>query len=143
MQEETIMYEYKCTLDRVVDGDTVDVNIDLGFGVWLHSQRVRLVGINCPETRTLDLIEKKFGFAAKQRVVDLVTLEGLVLVSKNFEGKFGRILGDFHIAGQERTLTEILLTEGHAVEYGLDDREEEKRHLENRQKLIESGKVLP
>ena len=137
------MYEYKCTLDRVVDGDTVDVNIDLGFGVWLHSQRVRLSGINCPETRTLDLTEKKFGFAAKQRVVDLVTLEGLVLISENFEGKFGRILGDFQIAGQEQTLTKILLEEGHAVKYGLDDEAEQKAHIANRQKLIEAGKVLP
>jgi micrococcal nuclease len=136
-----MMYQYKCILDRVVDGDTVDVHIDLGFGVWMHGQRVRLSGIDCPETRTLDLVEKKFGFAAKQRVVDLVTLEGLVLLSENFEGKFGRILGDFLIAGHQQTLTNILLEEGHAVQYGLDSREKEQAMLANRQILIEAGKI--
>ena len=59
------MYEYKCTIDRVVDGDTVDVDIDLGFGVWLKKQRIRLYGIDTPESRTRDLEEKKYGNAAK------------------------------------------------------------------------------
>lgn len=135
------MYTYKCILDRVVDGDTVDVHIDLGFGVWLHSQRVRLVGIDCPETRTRDDIEKIFGFAAKQRVVDLTSLEGLVLHSQNFEGKFGRILGDFHVAGHDKTITEILLEEGHAVLYDLPDAEKEQAFLNNREMLVEQGKI--
>ena len=55
------MYEYKCKIRKVVDGDTVDVDIDLGFGVWLRKQRVRLVGIDTPESRTKDLEEKKYG----------------------------------------------------------------------------------
>jgi len=135
------MYEYRCVLDRVVDGDTVDVDIDLGFGVWLKSQRVRLSGIDAPETRTLDDVEKIFGFASKQRVVDLVSLEGLILHSQNFEGKFGRILGDFEIHGEDKLLTDILLTEGHAIKYGLDDREQEKAFVSAREKLIEAGKV--
>ena len=59
------MYEYKCKIRKVVDGDTVDVDIDLGFGVWLRKQRVRLVGIDTPESRTKDLEEKKYGLAAK------------------------------------------------------------------------------
>ena len=58
------MYEYKCKIRKVVDGDTVDVDIDLGFGVWLRKQRVRLVGIDTPESRTKDLEEKKYGLAA-------------------------------------------------------------------------------
>ena len=55
------MYEYRVKIVRVVDGDTVDVDIDLGFGVWLKKQRVRLYGIDTPESRTRDLVEKKFG----------------------------------------------------------------------------------
>ena len=60
------MYEYKCKIVKIVDGDTVDVDIDLGFGVWLRKQRVRLVGIDTPESRTKDLEEKKYGLAAKE-----------------------------------------------------------------------------
>ena len=54
-------FVYNCTLDRVIDGDTIDVNIDLGFDVWLNKQRVRLSGIDTPESRTRDLAEKKLG----------------------------------------------------------------------------------
>ena len=136
------MYKYKCILDRVVDGDTVDVHIDLGFGVWLHSQRVRLEGIDCPETRTLDPVEKVFGFAAKQRVVDLTSLEGLVLYSSNFEGKYGRILGDFRVNGEDSTITEMLLEEGHAVLYDQDAVLKEAAFLSNREKLLLAGKVV-
>ena len=60
------MYEYKCKIRKVVDGDTVDVDIDLGFGVWLRKQRVRLVGIDTPESRTKDLQEKKYGLDRKR-----------------------------------------------------------------------------
>jgi len=74
-------------------------------------------------------------------VVDLVSLEGLILHSQNFEGKFGRILGDFEIQGEDKLLTDILLTEGHAIKYGLDDREQEKAFVSAREKLIEAGKV--
>ena len=56
------MYEYKCRIDRVVDGDTVDVDIDLGFGVWLREERVRMYGIDTPESRTRDLVEKNMGW---------------------------------------------------------------------------------
>ena len=62
------MYEYKCTILRVVDGDTVDVDIDLGFGVWMRKQRIRLYGIDTPESRTRDLEEKKYGLLAKRFV---------------------------------------------------------------------------
>ena len=65
------MYEYKCKIIKVVDGDTVDVDLDLGFGVWLRDERVRIMGIDTPESRTSDPIEKIFGNAAKQRVNSL------------------------------------------------------------------------
>ena len=59
------MHEYKCKILRVVDGDTVDVDIDLGFGIWMHKERVRLLGIDTPESRTRDIEEKKFGLLSK------------------------------------------------------------------------------
>ena len=59
------MYEYRCKVVKIVDGDTVDVDIDLGFGVWLKKERIRMFGIDTPESRTRDLDEKKYGLMAK------------------------------------------------------------------------------
>ena len=94
------MYEYRCKVLKVVDGDTVDVDIDLGFGTWLHNERVRIMGIDTPESRTSNDIEKKFGLAAKSRLQELLGETAILKpqVSKKGEdmkGKFGRILGDF------------------------------------------------
>jgi micrococcal nuclease len=66
------MYEYRCEVTRVVDGDTVDVNIDLGFNVILADERVRIMGIDTPESRTRDKVEKAFGLAAKKRLKELL-----------------------------------------------------------------------
>ena len=66
------MYEYKVSLVKVVDGDTVDVDIDLGFGMTYKKQRVRMVGIDTPESRTRDLVEKKFGKASKKHLKRLL-----------------------------------------------------------------------
>ena len=65
------MFEYKCKLVRVIDGDTVDIDIDLGFGVWMKKQRIRLYGIDTPESRTKDKVEKVFGRAAKKRLEEI------------------------------------------------------------------------
>ena len=73
------MHEYKCKITRVVDGDTVDVDIDLGFGVWMLKQRIRMYGIDTPESRTRDLEEKKYGLAAKDFLVKWTNAGGLVL----------------------------------------------------------------
>ena len=116
------MYEYNCVINRVVDGDTVDVDIDLGFGVWLRDERVRLTGIDAPEIRTRDLEEKAAGFASKE-FVESILPEGSkqVLISRDFKGKFGRILGTFkaydHKRGAWSDLSEIMLEHGYAVEY--------------------------
>ena len=97
------MYEYRAKLVNVVDGDTVDVDIDLGFGIWMRDERVRIMGIDTPESRTRDLVEKKFGLAAKQRITELLSGPNLVLKTQiardgeDMKGKFGRILGDFNI----------------------------------------------
>ena len=94
------MHEYKVNILKVVDGDTVDVDIDLGFGIWLKKERVRIMGIDTPESRTSDKVEKVFGLAAKNRLISLLGAEAILQtqVSKKGEdmkGKFGRILGNF------------------------------------------------
>ena len=141
------MYEYKCKIRKVVDGDTVDIDIDLGFGVWLNDERVRIIGIDTPESRTSDPIEKKFGLAAKERVQHLLG-EDATLISKvkgdgneEMRGKFGRILGDFRTS-QGDLLTSKLMKEGHAVAYSGGNKEAiQVKHLENRQRLVNEGKV--
>ena len=110
------MYEYYCIINRIVDGDTVDVDIDLGFGVWLRDERVRIAGIDAPETRTRDLEEKKYGIAATKRAEELLPVGSMqILCSKAFKGKFGRILGDFKLL--DNMFSEQMLLEQHAVPY--------------------------
>jgi len=140
------MHEYKVNIIKVVDGDTVDVDIDLGFGIWLKKERVRIMGIDTPESRTKDKVEKLFGKAAKARLKELLQ-EGAVLVTteeKNGEdmrGKFGRILGDFKIP-DGRKVTDVLVEEGHCVPYFGGSKEEvQAKHMVNRQKLLREGVV--
>lgn len=147
------MYEYKAVILRVVDGDTVDVDIDLGFGVWLRNERVRIMGIDTPESRTRDKEEKKFGLLAKERLKELLP-EGKDSVlrtqidkdGEDAKGKFGRILGNFVYGhghnGRFTMVTDILIKEGHAVAYYGQNKEDiEKAHLLNREKLIKEGKI--
>jgi micrococcal nuclease len=146
------MYDYKCNVVKIVDGDTVDVDIDLGFGIWMRNERVRIMGIDTPESRTRDLVEKKFGLAAKERLKQLLG-ESTVLrtqIARNGEdmkGKFGRILGDFDVYDAQtdavRPVTKILIDEGHAVLYFGGSKEEiQEKHMLNRQRLIEEGVVI-
>ena len=112
------MYEYSSTIDRVVDGDTVDVNIDLGFKVWVLVQRVRLNGIDTPESRTRNKREKYFGKIATARVKELLPKDQrhVMRTSKGSRGKFGRVLADF-ILPNGLTLCDTLVTEQLAVKY--------------------------
>ena len=140
------MYEYKCKIVKIVDGDTVDVDLDLGFGVWLRNERVRIMGIDTPESRTSDKIEKIFGIAAKDRLNSLLGGEAILLSQmtkggENMKGKFGRILGNFRTINGD-LVADVLQNEGHAVAYNGGDKENvQKQHLINRQKLIDEGKV--
>ena len=113
------MYEYKAIVVRVVDGDTVDVDIDLGFNTWLKKQRVRLVGIDAPETRTRDLEEKAAGMKTKEYVENFCSIGSEIILKthKDSTGKFGRILGEIYKEGVELSLNQILLQEGLAEEY--------------------------
>jgi len=114
------MYEYKAKLLRVVDGDTVDVLIDCGFSTF-KKERIRLYGINTPETRTRDKAEKKKGLAAKARLKELFKEGKNKVILETYidkRGKYGRLLGIlFNSADSDRSLNQILIDEGHAVEY--------------------------
>jgi micrococcal nuclease len=107
-------FVYQATLDRVVDGDTFDCILDLGFDVKLHKQRVRLHGIDTPESRTRDLAEKKLGLAAKERLKQLC--KGSFKVKSLGKGKYGRILG-IPYTEEGEDICQMLIKEGHAVEY--------------------------
>lgn len=108
------MYRYKVDIVKVIDGDTVDVDIDLGFGMVYKKQRVRLKGIDTPESRTRDLAEKKLGLAAKERLKELCI--GKIQVKSLGKGKYGRILG-IPYTEDGRDICDVLVKEGHAVEY--------------------------
>jgi len=133
------MYQYRCKIIKIIDGDTVDVDIDLGFGVWLHKERVRLFGIDTPESRTRDLEEKKYGLAAKGYVEKFMPVgsDQTLVTEKDAEGKFGRILGKFLVydvkEDRQAELGKLMIRDHHAVEYHGQSKEEiQEGHLVNR-----------
>ena len=140
------MYEYKAKLLKVIDGDTVDVDIDLGFGVWLRNEHVRIMGIDTPESRTSNEVEKLFGLAAKNRLKELLHDGGILVTTeeKNGEdmrGKFGRILGDFKTP-DGKLVTEVMIAEGHCVPYfGGSKDDVQAQHAINRERLLNEGVV--
>ena len=138
--------EYDVIVINVVDGDTVDVDINLGFGVTLKDERVRVMGIDTEESRTSDKVEDLFGEAAKSRVKELMK-DGAKLITtedkhgEDMKGKFGRILGDFRLPSG-KTLTETLIEEGHAVPYHGQSKDDiRSQHLANREVLLERGVI--
>ena len=141
--------EYDVVVIKVVDGDTVDVDIDLGFGVCLKDERVRVMGIDTPESRTSDRVEDLFGEAAKARLKELMKNGGKLVTTEDkhgedMKGKFGRILGDFKVAynGEMKRVTEILTEEGHCVPYfGGSKEETQAAHMVNRTRLLTEGVV--
>ena len=118
------MHYYNATLVRVVDGDTVDALIDLGFDIQVK-KRIRLAGINAPESRTRNKVEKKLGLAAKERLIELMEGAANVFELESKEiGKYGRVLGVIYInklSGKDTItqacINEMLVSEGHATEY--------------------------
>ena len=147
------MYEYKCKIIKVVDGDTVDVDIDLGFDVILKKQRVRMAGIDTPESRTSDLDEKKYGLKAKNFLIEHLAKNNpnndvvLKTTSYDAKGKFGRILGElFNLyggtymesgnPGSTKSANQLLIDKSHAVRYHGQSKEDiAETHLTNR-KLV-------
>jgi len=111
------MFEYNATVTKVVDGDTIDAMVDLGFGTW-KKVRIRMHGINAPESRTRNLEEKKKGLAAKARLIEMLeeNENHFILISHGV-GKFGRCLGEIYIKGHNTSLNKQLISEGHGTEY--------------------------
>ena len=117
------MYTYKIKLDRIIDGDTIDAYIDLGFDISVK-KRIRFKGINTPESRTRDLEEKARGLAAKDRLKAILEGTKTIQLNSHGVGKYGRYLGELHIDfldGKDCltlvNVNELLIKEGHAVEY--------------------------
>ncbi len=137
-----VMYEYNCEVTRVVDGDTVDVIIDLGFDIS-YSSRVRLYGIDTPESRTRDKDEKARGLISKDFLKSYLDKGGVVIrTRKDKKGKFGRILGEMIV--DDTNINELMIEEHHAVKYHGQSKDDiEAEHLVNRQKLIERGEFNP
>ena len=136
------MYEYSCRIVKVVDGDTVDIDIDLGFDVWLKKQRIRLYGVDTPESRTRDLEEKKYGLAAKAFVEKHLPVGSTQTLRTKLDGrgKFGRILGEFVLTTQwegkdiPTTINEQLVRQRYGVKYfGQSKDDIEAEHLKNRE----------
>ncbi len=137
------MWTYKAEVVRVIDGDTIIVDIDLGFDMWLRSQSIRLANIDTPEVRTRDLKEKAAGILSKDRVIELIENKDVVINTiKDKTEKFGRILGII-FTHNGININETLLSERLAVEYNGQSKELilEKQNL-NIDYLISIGKLI-
>jgi micrococcal nuclease len=139
------MWTYRAKVVRVIDGDTVDVDIDLGFGIWQKNERVRIMGIDTPESRTRDKIEKKFGLAAKAKLKSILGKDTVLKTTINkkgldMKGKFGRVLGDF--LQDDKSVAKTMCETGHAVAYfGGAKADTQKQHMKNRKRLVAEGVV--
>ena len=142
------MYTYNVIIVEVVDGDTVKVDIDLGFDLWLRDQSIRLIGIDAPEWRTTNQTEKRFGLLTKQFIESVLPIGSTqrMLSAKIQRGKFGRILGQFFITDDTSNsinLNELLVDKRLAIVYN-GDRSKRARNIEhyvNRKYLIENGLI--
>ena len=133
------MYRYKVEVTRVVDGDTVDVDVDLGFGMVYKKQRVRMMGIDTPESRTRDLEEKFYGKQSKYHLENILKDKDIELKSHD-KGKFGRILGELFVGSSAYSINQQMIDEYHAVPYlGQSKQDTEQGHLWNRKALNEQG----
>jgi len=131
------MYEYRVKVVKIVDGDTVDVDIDLGFGVWLKKERIRMFGIDTPESRTRDLDEKKYGLMAKEYITRLLDDEGGIVLKthKDAEGKYGRILGELWRTTDfaDTSINDLMIKNHHAVAYHGQSKDDiAEQHIVNR-----------
>lgn len=129
------MFEYNAKVAKIVDGDTIDAYIDLGFDVWV-SKRIRFMGIDTPESRTRDKVEKKYGKAAKARLTEmLASTNNEFILRSHGTGKFGRVLGELFSPGDLVSINQRLINEGHAVGYFGGSKQEIK------DALIEARKI--
>ena len=137
------MYEYPCKIVKVIDGDTTDVDIDLGFGVWLKKQRIRFYGVDTPESRTSDKEERVYGLMAKEFVQKHLPLDSIQVLRtrKDGKGKYGRILGEFVV--EDTTLNQLLIDTHNAVAYYGQSKEDiAEEHLRNRERLGHLSEII-
>jgi len=133
------MYRYNVKVTRIVDGDTVDVDIDLGFGMTYKKQRVRMMGIDTPESRTRDLEEKFYGKQSKAHL-ETILAEGDIQLQSHDKGKFGRILGELFVGSSTYSVNQQMIDEYHAVPYfGQSKEDTELGHQMNKAALNEQG----
>ena len=136
------MYRYKVTIVKVIDGDTVDVDIDLGFSVVLKKQRVRLYEIDTPESRTRDLEEKKFGLASKNYLLNKLDNADTITLVSHDKGKLGRILGELFVDDDTKSVNMHMVDDHHAVYYYGQNKDDVKQeHIINREWLIANNKM--
>ena len=138
------MYQYSCDVLRTIDGDTIDVRLDLGFKIY-HKARVRLYGIDTPESRTRDKDEKARGLLAKNHILQALDNGKQAVIQtklKDSRGKFGRVLGVLVIDGVD--INQQMVDEHLAVAYtGQNKKKVEAQHKKNRSKLIKQGRFDP
>tara|TARA_R110002126_G_scaffold169675_1_gene318672 strand:+ start:131 stop:553 length:423 start_codon:yes stop_codon:yes gene_type:complete len=136
------MYEYNCKVKRVVDGDTVDVVIDLGFDIHFAT-RVRLYGMDTPESRTRNKDEKVRGYMSKDFLEEWMEKDDVIIrTRRDKKGKFGRVLGEMFVRGEN--INKLMVQECLAVEYyGQSKDDIEKQHMLNREVLIEKRLFNP
>ena len=133
------MYEYGCKVKRVVDGDTIDITIDLGFKIF-YDTRVRMYGIDTPESRTRDKDEKARGLLAKKFLQEKVKIgkSFKIQTQKDSSGKYGRVIGILII--DDININELIVSEHLGVKYFGQSKEDiEAEHLKNKQILLDKG----
>ena len=135
------MYEYNCKIVRVIDGDSIIVDIDLGFSHWIHGESIRLYGVDTPECRTRDAEEKAAGLLAKAFVEDALHVGGTYTLTTREKGKFGRYLGVIMLSGKT-SINAALVSEHLAVPYmGQSKQDIDDAHAANYEILKERGLI--
>jgi micrococcal nuclease len=139
------MYQYKCKINKVLDGDTVDIDLDLGFNIVLANQRVRMAGVDTPESRTTNKEEKPRGLLSKKKLAEKLPVGSWQIIetqrSDNNDDKFGRILGVF-ILEDGTKVNDWLIKNNYAVPYKGDNKElTQADHQANKKILIERGEL--
>lgn len=139
------MYTYKCHINKVLDGDTVEIDLDLGFNTTLANQKVRLLGIDTPESRTANKEEKPRGLLSKKKLQEKLAVGSWVKIithkNDNNDDKFGRILGEF-ILDDGTNVNKWLIENNYAVPYLGENKElVQEAHQANKKKLIERGEL--
>lgn len=139
------MYQYKCKINKVLDGDTVDIDLDLGFNIVLVNQRVRMAGVDTPESRTTNKEEKTRGLLSKKKLAEKLPIGSWQIIetqrSDNNDDKFGRILGVF-ILEDGTKVNDWLIQNNYAVPYKGENKElTQAEHQANKKILMERGEL--